>query len=167
MSIVRVIGGIVGFVAGAGFPLWLSFRMGGPCLGWGLILGCLLGTIGAQLGSLSPLPIWEHKRVLIWGSVGGAVVGVLLGIYFIHGSPPKGEFGPAVYCVSAFFALGGFVIPWVVLYRFVPVFCPRCKGRAYLWTESTFFKKPLSSYSYKCKTCKHAEKADFSADPGT
>jgi hypothetical protein len=118
--------------------------------------GCLgLGALGAQLGTRLPLPMWEHKILLVWGPVCCALAGVFLGVWLVMGVPARGEFGVLVYATAGFFALVGFAVPAFVLYRFVAVVCPCCGGRAYLGTDSTVSRKLFASYYYKCTQCHH------------
>jgi hypothetical protein len=107
------------------------------------------------------MPIFVHKALILYCSVAGAYGGFFLGLYLVHGSPVKGALGWPVIISCALLAFLGFMIPMFLL-RMVPASCPRCGGPAFLRTESTFFKKLLAVYKYRCKVCKHAERADFS-----
>jgi hypothetical protein len=158
-----VIGGILGALAGAGLAVGVAAvvsRQSFPVVSTSLAV-LALGTIGAQLGSGSPMPVWEHQVLMRLSPVCCALAGFFLGVYLVHGMPAKGEFGIAVVSCCALFAVLGVLVPLFVLSRLVPVFCPRCKGRAYLCTDSTFLKKMLATYAYRCRTCEHAQQARF------
>jgi DNA-directed RNA polymerase subunit RPC12/RpoP len=47
------------------------------------------------------------------------------------------------------------------LSKLVPVRCPHCGGRSYLGTDSTFFRKMLAKYHYRCRSCGRAEEMNF------
>jgi hypothetical protein len=75
--------------------------------------------------------------------------------------PVADDFGWPVVARCALFAGLGLVLPFLVLSKLVPVSCPRCRGPAYLGTESTFFRKMLAKYHYRCRSCGHVEEMNF------
>jgi hypothetical protein len=77
----------------------------------------------------------------------GAIGGVFRGLYLVHGWPVKGEFGWPVIVSGALFAFLGFMIP-TFLARIEPASCPRCGGRAFLRTESTFYERLRDEQGY-------------------
>jgi hypothetical protein len=110
------------------------------------------------------MPIPVHKALVLFCPMIGAFLGLFLGLYLVHGWPVKGEFGWPVVAACASLVFLGFLLPMLLLSRFVPSACPRRKGRAYLRTDSTFLRNPLARYSYYCRACGHEEAADFSRD---
>src|SRR3954454_3670201 len=91
----------------------------------------------------------------------GAILGIFLGLYLVHGWPVKGAFGWPVVAVCAVLAFVGLMGPALLL-RLAPVCCGSCGGRAFLRTDSTLLKKQLATSLYMCGACGHVEKADFS-----
>jgi DNA-directed RNA polymerase subunit RPC12/RpoP len=160
MGSLRIYGGAAGLLLGISIAVWLGIVIGAT---WPAIVfwAFVLGTFGARIGSFTPLSIWQHQFLIQIGSVMGAIGGVFLGIYLVHGFPPRGDFGWPVFACSA--ALGGlgFVLPLLVMSRLVPVRCPQCGGRSDFGTDSTFFHKMLAKYHYRCRSCGHAEEANF------
>lgn len=108
------------------------------------------------------MPIPLHKAMILFCPVIGAFLGLFLGLSIVHGWPARGEFGWPVVTVCALLAFLGFLVPMLLISRFVPAACPQCKGTAYLRTDSTFLRKLLAKYVYRCSTCGHEEGADFS-----
>jgi hypothetical protein len=157
----RSTGGVAGLLVGIGAAVGFGIALAAP---WQVIAFCafFLGLIGTRIGSRTPPALWEHKLFTQLFPVLGAMGGVFLGIYLVHGIPMRGQFGWRVFACSAALALVGLMLPLVVLSKLVPVRCPRCGGRAYLGTDSTFFRKVLAKYCYRCRSCGHAQEADFS-----
>lgn len=106
-----------------------------------------------------PIPI--HKFLVIFLPVLGAIPGVLLGFYLVHGFPPEGELGWQACAASGGLGVLGFLIP-TFLMRMIPARCSRCGWKAYLQTDSTFLKGQLAQYVYRCRSCRYEEGADFS-----
>jgi hypothetical protein len=152
---------VAGLLVGSGGAVGLGIALAAP---WQVVAFCafFLGLIGARLGSRTPPALWEHKLLTNVVPVLGAMCGVFLGVYLVHGHPARGEFGWPVFVCSAALALVGLVLPLVVLSKLIPVRCPRCGGRAHLGTDSTFFRKMLATYHYRCRSCGHTQEADFS-----
>jgi hypothetical protein len=148
-------------LAGIGVTVWLGIVL---AVGWyGIVFwAIMLGTFGARIGSLTRLALWQHKLLLQIATVVGAMLGVFLGIYLVHGFPMKGDFGWPVVACSAALALVGLVLPMVVLSKLVPVSCARCGGPAYLGTDSTFFRNLFAKYDYRCRSCGQTQEANFS-----
>jgi hypothetical protein len=63
----------------------------------------------------------------------GAVLGVFLGVYLVHGWPAQGELGWAAVAACTPLALVGLMAPTLLL-RAAGAACPRCGGRATLRT---------------------------------
>jgi hypothetical protein len=157
----RILGGVAGLLVGIGVPACLGLVLAAP---WQVVVffACFLGLIGARVGSRTLPSFWEHKLLVQYAPIIGALAGVFLGIYLVHGVPAKGDFGWPVVACSAVLAFVGLMAPLVVLSKLVPVRCPRCGGRAYLGTGATFFRNVLARYHYRCRSCGHVEEADFS-----
>lgn len=107
------------------------------------------------------MPIPLHKALTLICPVIGAILGLFLGLYLVNGWPARGEFGWPVIAACASLSFLGLVAPALLL-RAVPAACPSCGGRALLRTDSTFLRKLLAKYSYRCASCGHDEAADFS-----
>lgn len=160
MGTLRVVGGVAGLLVGVGATVWLGVVVGArwPAVAfWSVVFG----AIGARAGSLTPVSIWQHKFLLQFTPVCGAIGGFFLGVLLVHGIPAKGDFGLPVVACSAALAFLGLVLPFVALTRLVPAQCPQCGGRSYLGTDSSFFKKMLAKYRYQCGSCRHAEPLNF------
>lgn len=161
MGALRTVGGVAGLVVAVGAAVGLGLALKAP---WQVIafFAFLFGLVGVRVGSRTLPSIGEHKLLLQICPVLGALAGFALGIALVHGLPAKGDFGwPVVACCAVFAGLG-LVLPFVALSKLVPVRCGQCGGRCYLGTDSTFFRKVLAKYHYRCRSCGRTEEADFS-----
>jgi hypothetical protein len=107
----RIVGGVAGLIIGIGTVVWLGIVVKA---GWVAIAfwAFVLGAIGARIGSLALLPIWQHKLLIQVVPVFGAMGGLFLGVYLVHGIPAKGDFGLPVYACSAALASRGWCCRW-------------------------------------------------------
>ena len=137
----RTIGSAVGLLVGMGIAVWLGmvFRAQWPAI---VVWGFVLGAFGLRIGSRSPLSIWQHKLLMQMLAALGAIGGVILGVYLVHGAPAKGDFGWPVVVCSAVLAGLGFVLPVWAISRFVPVGCPQCGGRSTARTRRPRSRNP-------------------------
>jgi hypothetical protein len=156
VSSLRTIGGDVGLLVGVTVAVGLGIKLAAPVGGY-VFLIVVLGSLGYRLGSLTPPSVGEHQLLLRYGPVIGAFAGFFLGLYLVDGFPAKGAFGWQVVACCAACILPGLVLPWIVITKLMYVRCPQCHGHAYFGTDSTFFRKMLAQYHYRCRSCGHTQ----------